>query len=310
MELSIIINTRNRKDMLFSLLDSLKSQKLNVEYETIVVDDCSDNDYTSEITQKYPNVKFIRNDQREFLIKSRNKGWQNASGKYVFFIDDDNEIKSPDMLTLALDTFTVNPDIGVLGCRTYYFDEPNKILVGPNKFNKYTGRTIFPTMNQSDNPKYQGIIDTHDNPNAFFTTKDLLLKTKGFSPEIVQTFSEADYAEKIRKLGLRVVQFSELKVYHKSPKVDFKNLSTRLLGGSPERFYYLMRNRYLFIRKYGTLLQIITYALIFSMIYNVYYLYITIESRDYKMMRSGLLGIFDGYLIILFNKIIQRKLLE
>ena len=308
MELSIIINTRNRKDMLFALLDSLKLQKLDIAYETIVVDDCSDDDNTNEISQKYPNVKFIRNNKREFLIKSRNKGWQNASGKYVFFIDDDNEIKNPDMISLALDTFTKNPDIGVLGCRTYYFDEPSKILVGPNKFNKYTGRTLFLIMNQTDDPKYQGIIDTHDNPNAFFTTKELLLKTGGFSQEIVQTFSEADYAEKIRKLGLRVVQFSELKAYHKSPKVDFKNLPTRLLGGSPERFYYLMRNRYLFIRKYGTFLQIITYALIFSMIYNVYYLYITIASRDYKMMRSGLMGIIDGYIIVLFNKIIERKL--
>lgn len=305
MGLSIVINTRNRKIMLFDLLKSIEKQIVNFKYEIIVVDDCSDLDYSLEINSKFKSVIFIRNQSREYLIKSRNKGWRASNNENILFIDDDNEIFDLNLLQKGFDALNNYCGIGVLGCRTYYYDEREKILLGPNSFNKYLGKVGFKMLNDRDNNFLDGHVDTFDNPNAFFTRKFLLKKIGGFSDDIVQTYSEADYCENVRYLCYRVVQDSNLKVYHKSPKVDFKNLPIRLLGGSPERFYYLMRNRFLLIRKHGNLAQVLFFGLISSWFYNFYYILISIKNRKKDFVKSGLWGIVHGY-IILFTGVLPK----
>ncbi len=71
MELSIIINTRDRKDMLYALLENVKQCVLPFSYEVIVVEDASPDDYSREMKMKFPKVRFIRNTKRLFLIESR-----------------------------------------------------------------------------------------------------------------------------------------------------------------------------------------------------------------------------------------------
>lgn len=297
--LSIVINTRNRKEMLYALLASLYKSDFADTDEIIVVDDCSDEDYSNQLKENYPKVIFIRNSSREYLIKSRNKGWKSAKGDYVFFIDDDNEINDDTFFSKALGILEKDPTIGILGCRTYYFAYPSMIMVGPTRFNKTTGKTLFRGINKNDFDEIKGLIETHDNPNAFFTTKKVLEKTGGFTEEIVQTFSEADFAEKVRKLGLKVFQYSELKVYHKSMPATNASLTPRQLGGSPERFYYLMRNRFVFIKKWGNFGEKLLFTLVFSHLYTFYYLYIPLKFKETTMVKKGLRGVLDGYIYML-----------
>lgn len=301
--LSIIINTRDRKEMLLALLKSIYSCNLPFLYEIIIVDDCSVDDYTQKIKEKCPQVKFIRNKSRLFLIKSRNKGWHNAEGEFIFFIDDDNEIKDQNFFIKALKLFKEDSQIGVLGCITYYFDNPKYVLAGPNEFNMYTGKTSFAYINQEDNGEISGKIKVHNTPNAFFSKLEYLKKVNGFSDEIVQTYSEADYCEKLKKIGFGIYQHGDLKVYHKSEMINYKKMSTRTMGGSPERIYYLMRNKFLFIKKYGSFAEKVIFTLFFSHLYNVYYLFNLLRVRQFEMAKMSLWGIFDGYFFMLSGKL-------
>ncbi len=301
--LSIIINTRDRKEMLFALLRSISQCTMSFSFEIIVVDDCSVEDYTNEIEEKYPHVKFIRNKSRLFLIKSRNKGWRNAEGEFIFFIDDDNEIKDRNFFIKALKLFKEDSQTGVLGCITYYFDHPTFVLAGPNEFNMYTGKTSFSYINEEDNGRISGKIKVHNTPNAFFTKFEYLKMVDGFSDEIVQTYSEADYCERLKKYSLAVYQHGELKVYHKSEMINYKKMSTRSMGGSPERIYYLMRNKFLFIKKYGSFIEKVIFTLFFSHLYNVYYLFNLLRARQFKMAKMSLWGIFDGYFFMISGKL-------
>ena len=301
--ISVVICTRNRSEMLIALLRSLQKPLATIKHEIIIVDDCSDDNTQLQVKKKFPHAKFFRNNKRKYLIRSRNFGWKKAEGQVIFFIDDDNEIKDNKFFSHALELIKEYPEIGVVGCRTNYFDSPNTVLIGQNKFNKLTGKTTFFQMNKKDDKGLLGPLFTHDNPNAFFVKKSILEKTHGFSEEIVQTFSEADLSEKVRAIGLQVAQFPELKVYHKSPKVDFSKMSARLMGGSPERFYYLMRNRFLFIKKYATLLDKTAFSLIFSHLYSAYYFGNLIRLREWKMLLSGLRGVRDGYIYMITNRL-------
>lgn len=94
---SYIIVTHNRRNFLRKLLDSVITQRLNREFEIIIVDDASTDgtyDFLQEFvrrTNRY-NVKVLRNNSQRFVAPSRNIGAKVAQGEYLFFIDDDVEL--------------------------------------------------------------------------------------------------------------------------------------------------------------------------------------------------------------------------
>ena len=62
--------------------------------EIIVVDHGSTDD-TEEQMKKYPNVRYIKIPQNSGIVSTaRNKGAKEAKGKYIVFLDDDNELHS------------------------------------------------------------------------------------------------------------------------------------------------------------------------------------------------------------------------
>ncbi len=296
--LSIIVNTRNRKHLLYRLLDTIRACRLNLSHEIIVVDDNSDEDYGRELKKRYHRIQFIRNESRLYLVRSRNKGWRSAKGEILFFIDDDNEIKDPAFFERGLRYFQ-DPSIGIIGCRTYYFDEPDIILIGPNRLNKITCRTTNLATNMRDRKSIEGLRETFDTPNAFFVRAKVAAEVQGFSDEIVQTLSEADFAEKVRKRGHKVYQASDLKVYHKSPRQTSRRLTPRHVGGTPERVYYFMRNKFVFMKKHALWYQRISFACVFSHMYTVYYLYVLVRHREFRMAAACIRGVCDGFLYML-----------
>ena len=90
---SVNITTYNRAHLLPRCLDSVLSQSYE-NVEIIIVDDCS-TDNTNEIVQKYiekyDNIKYIRHNENKKLPTARNTAWKNSKGKYIAFMDDDDE---------------------------------------------------------------------------------------------------------------------------------------------------------------------------------------------------------------------------
>lgn len=89
MDLSIIITNYNRSKYLRNTLESVVEQSV-LPKEVIVVDDCSLDDSVDVINgycEKYPFIKLIVNDQHEGIIRSKNRGGESASGKYLYFLD-------------------------------------------------------------------------------------------------------------------------------------------------------------------------------------------------------------------------------
>lgn len=92
MDLSIIIPTYNRRDLVKYTLDSVAPQlHPGVAFETIVVDDRSDDGTEDFIKASYPDVIYLQNP-RKGAPAARNTGLQHAKGKYVLFLDSDDLI--------------------------------------------------------------------------------------------------------------------------------------------------------------------------------------------------------------------------
>ena len=92
MQASIIIPTYNRHALVKErALRSALAQDFD-DYEIIVVDHGSTDD-TYLLEKEYPQVWYIKILQNSGIVSTaRNRGVKGARGKYVVFIDDDNEL--------------------------------------------------------------------------------------------------------------------------------------------------------------------------------------------------------------------------
>ena len=87
---SVIIPVYNRAKRLPYVLQSLKEQTFQ-DFEVIVVDDCS-TDNSLEVAQRFdmPNMRVLHNEQNRERCYTRNRGIEEARGKYICFLDSDD----------------------------------------------------------------------------------------------------------------------------------------------------------------------------------------------------------------------------
>ena len=88
MNISVIISTYNRYEVLKRALASVLSQSHKAN-EIIVVDDGSD-DKTSQITKYFPNITYIF-QQNAGVSSARNTGIKSAKYEWIAFLDSDDE---------------------------------------------------------------------------------------------------------------------------------------------------------------------------------------------------------------------------
>ena len=90
--ISVVVCTHNRSQLLRDCLESLASQQLpDKQYEVIVVNNCSTDDTDAVIQKFIIGHKHFRGFKEDHLGLShaRNRGWKEAVGEYVAYIDDD-----------------------------------------------------------------------------------------------------------------------------------------------------------------------------------------------------------------------------
>ena len=128
-ELSIVVCTYNREELLRLSLQSLVEQTLDKErYEVIVVDNNSTpaaREIALRFVEAEPNFRLVR-EERQGLSHARNRGWREACGRYVAFLDDDAKA-SPDWCGGVLQAFSaVAPPPAAVGgeIRPYYDATP------------------------------------------------------------------------------------------------------------------------------------------------------------------------------------------
>lgn len=101
--ISFIIPSYNRVNLLERLLNSINKITYD-NIEVIIVDDHSSVDY-AEIISRYTimlNLKYIRNANNLYAEKSRKVGFQNSTGEYVVFCDDDDFYADTEYFSYAI----------------------------------------------------------------------------------------------------------------------------------------------------------------------------------------------------------------
>lgn len=110
---SVVIPTYNRPELLRNSINSVLSQTYP-DFEIIVIDDCS-SDNTPGVLKAFRDerLKVIRNSSNKGIAAVRNIGVTSSQGKYIAFLDDDDEWL-PDKLEKQVRIMEDGPES--LGC--------------------------------------------------------------------------------------------------------------------------------------------------------------------------------------------------
>jgi len=121
-KLTIVVCTYNRQEWLPGCLSSLEPQCINDAIEVLVIDNNS-TDATSNIAHGYsdrlPNFKYIF-EGTQGLSHARNRGFKEACGQIVAYIDDDAKAH-PDWVRAIINFFETHRDASGVGGPHYAF---------------------------------------------------------------------------------------------------------------------------------------------------------------------------------------------
>ncbi|MGD1921636.1 MAG: glycosyltransferase, partial [Pleurocapsa sp.] len=118
---SIIIPVYNQIDYTSKCLRSIAEQiPAALEIEVIVVNDCS-TDNTAAILDQVRGLKRIDSQENLGFLHSCNRGVQAASGEYIYFLNNDTELR-PQALEHLLSVFEQDSEVGAVGSKLIYPD--------------------------------------------------------------------------------------------------------------------------------------------------------------------------------------------
>lgn len=125
---SVIIPVYNRETHIRQCLEIVSNQSYQ-NLEIITINDGS-SDGSVDIIKEFANVILIEHEQNQGLSSARNTGIDNATGKYIHFLDDDDQINLRFYERLVKAAEATNADMTACGyinqndhCKTQLFTE-------------------------------------------------------------------------------------------------------------------------------------------------------------------------------------------
>jgi glycosyltransferase involved in cell wall biosynthesis len=221
-EMSIVIGTLNRSDMLERSIETLLRQTVAADRLEIIVVDNGSTDNTREIVHrlmlKSPTLRYVEEPQKG-LSNARNRGIQEARAPLVAFADDDAEAE-PDWAEIILRVFESDSDVGAAGGKIFV-RWPNDANVKPewmpSSLEGYYGRCDYGnTRRVLSYPEYPFGAN-------MVIRRDLLLKIGGFNAQLGPTGQnmmaggETDMFFRLYQLKPKVVYEPTAIVHHWAP---------------------------------------------------------------------------------------------
>jgi glycosyltransferase involved in cell wall biosynthesis len=214
---SVIIPSYNREKLIMKAIGSVMRQTFN-DFEILVIDDASTDD-TGEVIKNLNNekIRYFRMERNGGQCIARNFGIRNARGRYIAFLDSDDEWL-PEKLKLQVECFRKGPkELGAVYGYAYQTDViKNETTLPDNKF-------------------YRG--DIHDKflrgfcpstPSIFMITSEALKKVNGFDEKLI-TFVDLD-------LWLRISEHYQFDFIDEPVIIKYEQIGDQYINNFEKRY--------------------------------------------------------------------------
>lgn len=245
-ELSIIICTHNREDLLRECLNSFVAQTATPScFEVIIVNNAS-TDHTAAVATEfeatYPHFRMVT-EEKVGLSYARNLGFQAAKASWVSYVDDDAKA-APNYVKRALETIS-----------THSFDCFGGVFLPWFKYGK--PRWLSPNFGSNramiTDRKVRPLVKLNACGGVIVFRKEALERVGGFAVHLGMNGTQLAYGEEdlvqeeMRSLGYQIGFDSELKIEHlvAKYKLDWRwHIHSAYAHGAAEVEVYQIKIRY------------------------------------------------------------------
>lgn len=181
-------------------------------YETILVDDCSNEVSSFEEEFQSSLIQVIRNEKNLGFARSCNRGAAAARGRHLVFLNNDT-IALRGWLEELVRTIEENPSAGIVGSKLLYPDETIQhagVVFDENKLPFHIYRH-FPSAFSGVNKKreFQAVTGA-----CFIIRSDLFRILGGFDERYLNGLEDIDLCLRVREAGHRVLYCPNSCLYH------------------------------------------------------------------------------------------------
>ena len=243
-KVSIVFSNFNGGKEPLECLASIK--KLNYpknKIETIIIDNGSKDKSPEKIAGKFPEVNLIKLKKDIGLPASLNLGIKKSAGKYIFIANDDIIFEKRSIKNMV-HFLEKNTNVGVLGGKVFYKNEPKKLSDSACDFNFYLGE-IKKGLVKGEQIKWLQSC-------AIMVPKIIFQKVglfdSGFYPLY---FDDFDFCLRVKNSGFKIVYLPNATFWHGVGK------TTRQFSNK-KVYYWWYKNKIRFYLKNATIVQIIT----------------------------------------------------
>ncbi len=238
----VIINWNGLQDTL-ECLESVFAMDYP-DFKVIVVDNNSIDNSVKVIREKYPQVILIDNKKNLGFTGANNMAMRYAmshNADYVWLLNNDTTVEV-ETLSRLVATGEEDEGVGLISAVIYYYDEPDRIQFCGSYMDMDTLKIT--NLHDLEPSKYERTEGQFWLWGTALLIKKSVVESIGYlDEEFFAYYEDNDYSVRSSQEGFKGAISPCASVYHKNPVTDS---AVR----SPHFYYYVTRNRYIFMSKH------------------------------------------------------------
>lgn len=279
----VLLNYKTLSDTV-ECIESLFDCNYN-NYNIILVDNASNDNCCTYVNQKYPSVITIQNDKNIGFAAGCNVGIKKALDlecDFVLLLNNDTIVEK-DFLKILVDTFSLDPRIGIATGKILYYDNM-RIWYGGGHISKLRGVSKIEHLEEEDRYDIQGGERTFASGCCMLISRKVIENVGNLTEDYFLYFEDTDYCMKVQNMKFKIFFNPKAIIYHKESRSTQKR--SKLYS------YYICRNRLLFISE-----NISSKYWIPAYIYSLAYVIKKVAVHEFNL-KYAFVGVKDGLLRI------------
>ncbi len=291
---TVVIVTRNRLTPLLRCLKSVAASRPLPE-KVVVVNNNSADETSAIIPKKFPSVTLLNQSLNTGAAKGRNLGAARAKTDFIFFLDDDAYVDSRTIKNCLM-RINTDPKIAIVQTKVLSSFNTKKILGIAHDINTTTSLITAFGINEMDTGQYTTPIDIPMVGTGWLVRRSIFEEVSGFDEKFFVPYEDSDISLRIRNQGYRIVFEPTAKIWHDDIKPTEINPRIRSIGiASPERAFFVGRNKVYFMRKHAHGLSRIFFFVLLLPLFIAYHSAIILTSFRFDIWFTYLKGLKSGF---------------
>jgi len=249
---AILVNWNGREDTLACLRSLSSTDYPGERLTTVLVDNGSTDGSVAAIRSQFPGVRVVENQANERFARANNQGLaiaRKVDSDFVLLLNNDTEV-APDFLSRMVEAARAVPGAGMVGAKIYFYDTPDVLWYAGGVVSLWRGLIAHEGIREVDRGQYDTRRETGYITACCILVSRECLDVVGDLDDGYYIYAEdADWCQRARAAGFRVVVEPSAKVWH---KVSSSSGGKEVAGGlTPFKVVHKTRSLLRFFRRYA-----------------------------------------------------------